>query len=132
GSAEGELFIEGPALNWKAMQAELRIPKLEIGPNAELSSRPLRVTNRGPIVARFANSVATIESAHLVGRGTDLTVAGRILTEQKQPLDLRVEGHADLGFLQDFVADVVASGTVVTNATIRGSFGDPQILGRME
>ncbi len=73
-----------------------------------------------------------MESVHLVGRGTDLTAGGRILVDQKQALDLRVEGQADLSFVGDFAPDVVAHGTVVTNATIRGSFSDPQVLGRME
>src|SRR5207253_9570893 len=36
------------------------------------------------------------------------------------------------GFLQDFVPDVTAHGAVVTNAGIRGSFSDPQIVGRVE
>ena len=134
GSADGEVRLQGPALNWKAMQAELRIPRLEIGPapNSNLASAPLRVTNQGPLVARYANSVLAVESVHLVGRGTDLTLGGRVLIDQKQPLDLRVEGHADLGFLGDFVTDVVAKGTVATSATVRGSFSDPQILGRLE
>src|SRR5205823_7832379 len=34
--------------------------------------------------------------------------------------------------LQDFVPDLTARGTVMTNATIHGTFGDPQILGRVE
>ncbi|HXA52438.1 MAG TPA: translocation/assembly module TamB domain-containing protein, partial [Candidatus Acidoferrum sp.] len=134
GSMDGEFRIQGPALDWKALQAELRIPRLEIGPapNTELASAPLRVTNQGPLVARYANSVVTIDSVHLIGRGTDLTVGGRILTDQRLPLDLRVDGHADLSLLQDFVPDVVARGTVATSATVRGSLADPQLLGRME
>jgi translocation and assembly module TamB len=133
GSANGELRIEGPLLNWKAMQAELRIPSLELGPapQTDLPAASLTVHNQGPVVAKFANSVITVESAHLIGRGTDLNVTGRIAIDQKQPLELRVEGNADLSFLHDFVPDVEASGTVLTNATVRGSLSDPQVLGRM-
>lgn len=134
GTVDGELRIQGPALDWKALQAELRIPRLEIGPapNTQLASAPLRVTNQGPLVARYANSVITIDSVHLIGRGTDLTAGGRILMDQKLPLDLRVDGHADLSFLQDFVSDVVAKGSVTTSVTVRGSLADPQVLGRLE
>src|ERR1022692_2386386 len=32
GSMEGSLRIEGPALNWRAMKAELRIPQFQLGP----------------------------------------------------------------------------------------------------
>ena len=29
---EGVLHVEGPALNWRANKAELRIPRLQLGP----------------------------------------------------------------------------------------------------
>src|SRR5213078_2811938 len=81
---------------------------------------------------RYANPAITIESAHLMGRGTSLNVTGRVLPEQRSPLDLRVDGHIDLGLLHDFNPDYVSSGTLNTNATVRGSFSDPQLNGRME
>ncbi len=134
GSTEGVLRIEGPALNWRAMKAELRIPQFQLGPAPEvdIAADALTLKNSGPIVVRFANSAVTVESAHLVGRGTDLNIAGRVLTEQKNPLDLRVSGRLDLGFLQDFSRDFVSSGAVATDATVRGSLSDPQINGRMK
>ncbi len=69
--------------------------------------------NAEPVVVRYANSIVTIDSAHLVGRGTDLKVAGRALLDQKSPLDLRIDGSIDLGLLEDFSRDFVSSGTVV-------------------
>ena len=134
GSMEGVLRVEGPALNWRAMKAELRIPQFQFGPAPEvdISADALTLKNSGPIVVRFASSTVTVESAHLVGRGTDLNLAGRFLTEQKNPLDLRVNGRLDLGFLQDFDKDLASSGGVTTDATVRGSLSDPQINGRMK
>jgi translocation and assembly module TamB len=133
GSTEGTLRVEGPALNWRAMKAELRIPRFQLGPAPEvdIAAEALTIRNSGPIVVRFAGSTVTVESAHLVGRGTDLNVSGRVSTEQKNPLDLRVDGRVDLGFLQDFSKDFVSSGGVTTDATVRGSWSDPQINGRM-
>ena len=55
-----------------------------------------------------------------------------MLPEQKNPLDLRVDGRVDLGFLQDFSKDFVSSGSVTTDATVRGSLSDPQVNGRMK
>jgi translocation and assembly module TamB len=134
GSAEGVLRIEGPALNWRAMTAELRVPQFQLGPAPEvdIAAEALTLKNSGPIVVRYANSTVTLESAHLVGRGTDLNLSGRVLTEQKNPLDLRVDGKLDLGFLQDFSKDFVSSGGVTTEATVRGSWSDPQVAGRMK
>jgi translocation and assembly module TamB len=133
GSTEGVLRIEGPALNWRAMKAELRIPRFQLGPSPEVdaAAEAHTIRNTGPIVVRFADTVVTVESAHLVGRNTDLNIAGRVLTQQKNPLDLRVNGRVDLGFLQDFSKDFVSSGAVSTDATVRGSWSDPQINGRM-
>ncbi len=134
GFVEGVLRVEGPALNWRAMKAELRIPQFQLGPapGVDVAPEGLTLKNSGPIVARFANSTVTVESAHLVGRGTDLNLSGRVMTEQKNPLDLRVDGRVDLGFLQDFSQDFASSGAVITNVTVRGSLSDPQINGRMK
>jgi translocation and assembly module TamB len=134
GSMEGSLRIEGPALNWRAMKAELRIPRFQLGPAPEvdIAADALTLRNSGPIVVRFANSTVTVESAHLLGRGTDLNVSGRVSTEQKYPLDLRLGGKLDLGFLQDFSKDFISSGGVAVDATVRGSLSDPQINGRLK
>jgi translocation and assembly module TamB len=134
GSTEGVLRIEGPALNWRAMKAELRIPQFQLGPapGVDIAADALTLKNSGPIVVRFANSTVTVESAHLVGRGTDLNLTGRVLTEQKNPLDLHVDGRLDLSLLQDFSKDFVSSGGVTTDATVRGSLSDPQINGRLK
>jgi translocation and assembly module TamB len=134
GSVEGSLRIEGPALNWRAMKAELRIPRFQLGPAPEvdIAADALTIRNSGPIVVRFANSTVTVESAHLLGRGTDLNVSGRVSTEQKNPLDLRLGGKLDLGFLQDFSKDFMSSGGVAVDATVRGSLSDPQINGRLK
>ncbi|MBZ5585697.1 MAG: translocation/assembly module TamB domain-containing protein, partial [Acidobacteriia bacterium] len=136
GSAEGELRIDGPALRPEALKAELRIPKLELAPppNALPANRtaPFTLRNSGPIVATVANSVVTIESARLQGRLTDVTFGGRALLNQKNALDFRVNGRIDLGILEDFNPDLSSSGTVVVNATVRGSLDDRQVTGRME
>jgi len=133
GSAEGELRLSGPALKPELMTAELRLPKFELGP-AAASGAPQDFTlrNSGPIVARSANSVITIESARLVGRATDVTIGGRILLNQPNPLDVRVNGKIDLAVVQDFNPDLTASGTVQTEAAVRGSLDSPQVIGRMQ
>lgn len=134
GSTEGELHIEGPAQHWQANRAELRIRQFQISaiPAGGPAKQPLVVRNSGDLVFRFANSVITAESAHLIGPGTDLHVTGRVQPELKAPLDLRVDGKIDLAFLHDFSPDIIASGGVTTTANVRGSFGDPQVFGRME
>src|SRR5207248_658499 len=134
GSAEGELRITGALLKPQAARAELRIPKFELAPapSSGIPAAPLTITNSGPIAVTFANSVITIDSAHLTGRATDLHITGKVALEQKNPLDLRLNGRFDLGVLQDFSSDLVSSGMVATDATVRGPLSAPQVNGRME
>ena len=138
GFAEGELRIQGPALKPADMKAELRIPKLELAPAPAangLAARPVEVLtlhNDGPIVASMANSVVTVQNAHLKGITTDLTIGGRVLVDSNSPLDLRVNGRVDLGLVQDLDPNLVASGTVIADATVRGPFDAPQVNGRLQ
>lgn len=134
GFAEGELLIDGPLLKPQSLKAELRLPTLELSPatTAAAPANALTLRNSGPIVAAIANSVVTIQNAHLVGRSTDLTVGGRVLLQQKSPLDLRVNGHVNLALLTDFDHETTASGTVNVDAGVRGALDMPQVTGRLE
>ena len=134
GSAEGQLRIDGPALKPWLMKAELRIAKFEAGPapGTGLPTAALTLHNNGPLVATMANSVLTVESARLVGRSSDFSIAGKLPFERKSGLDLRVSGHADLALVREFSHDLNASGTVAADATVRGPFDAPQVNGRLE
>ena len=55
-----------------------------------------------------------------------------MLPEQKNPLDLRVDGRLDLSLLQDFQQRLRLLRSVIAEATVRGSFSDPQINGRLK
>jgi len=134
GFAEGQLRIDGPLMQRDKWRAELRVPSFEIRPteNPVPGGVSLSLRNSGPIVARMANAVVTVESAHLVGRSTDLAITGRVALDQKNPLDLRMSGQVDLALLHDFDRDFTSSGVLSTDATVRGSLGDPQIAGRVQ
>jgi translocation and assembly module TamB len=134
GSAEGQLRIDGPALEPQLMKAELRISKLEIGPapDAGLPTAALTLHNSGPLVAAMANSVVTVESVRLVGESSDFSVTGKLLLDRRSALDLRVGGHVDLAILRELTHDLNSSGTLAADATVRGPFDAPQVNGRME
>jgi translocation and assembly module TamB len=133
GSAEGEVRIEGPALRPEALRAEIRLPRLEVGPapSAGLPAN-LMLRNAGPVVANLANSVLTIQSARFTGRSTDVSVSGRVLLQSERPLELRVAGKIDLGLVQDFNPDFIAAGIVSGDAAVRGKAEAPLITGRMQ
>jgi translocation and assembly module TamB len=133
GSAEGELHLDGSALKPETLKAELRIPKFSISPVEQIgTAAPITLANSGPIVARLANSVISVESAHFTGRSTDLSLTGKFTLREKNPLDLRVNGHIDLAELHDINRDFIASGVVAADASVRGDLGSPQINGRLQ
>ena len=73
--------------------------------------RAITLRNAGPVVASVANSIITVQSARLTGRVTDVSLRGRVLLQSdRSPLDLRVAGKIDLGIVQDFDPDFIASG----------------------
>jgi translocation and assembly module TamB len=134
GAAEASLRVAGPALDPRAMTAELRITRLEIAPAASTGLAPAAFTlrNSGDIVVAMAGSVVTVGTARLAAQNTDLSVTGRVSLDQKNPLDLRVVGRADLALVHELDRDLTASGTLKADASVRGTLAAPQIAGRLE
>ncbi|MGD0047680.1 MAG: translocation/assembly module TamB domain-containing protein [Bryobacteraceae bacterium] len=134
GAAEASLRLDGPALNPRAMTAELRISRLEIAPAASTGLAPATFTlrNSGDIVVSMAGSTVTVASARLTGPNTDFSVTGRVSLGQKNPLDVRVAGRADLGLVHDLDRGLTASGVLKADASVRGTLAAPQIAGRLE
>jgi translocation and assembly module TamB len=137
GFVEGEVRLDGPARKPDQMRASLRIESLELGrvsaPGGPPGTAPTFVLrNAGPILASAANSIVTIENARLTAPSTDLTVGGRVLLNQKSPLDLRASGKVDLTLLQTLSRDLTISGTAALEANLRGAIESPQVTGRVE
>jgi len=136
GSAEGQLRIDGAALQPGAWKAELRIPKFELAPApgtaAARVAQPLTLHNNGPIVATLANGAVTVESARLEGRATDIAIAGKAPLGPSSQVDLRVNGRVDLGILEAFAPGLTPAGSLAVSATVRGPLADPQVGGRAE
>jgi translocation and assembly module TamB len=133
GFAEGQMRASGPLLRPSEWKAEVQLPRLEIGPNPAAGLPPgLVLRNSGPIQATIANSAVTLQRVRLTGRVTDVTIGGRILFDQKAPLDIRINGRIDPGALHDFNPDMNASGTLTVDAGVRGTLDAPQINGRVQ
>ena len=131
GWAEGEVRVEGPALDPHSLKGELRVPGFELTTTSADKMPPVTLRNSGPIVASLSPSEMVVNSMRLVGRATDLAVTGRILLDRGTP-DLRVAGRVDLAVLHDFNPDFRATGALTADATIRGTLASPVISGRTE
>ncbi|MBZ5594504.1 MAG: translocation/assembly module TamB domain-containing protein [Acidobacteriia bacterium] len=136
GSAEGKATISGPALKPEAWTASLDIPQLAIAPLAgDIAGgnrQAVTLRNQGPIRLTMQNSVVRVESARLVAQDTNLTFTGTVSFQEKNPLDLRVNGNLNLAVLENLNADFVSSGTITADAAIRGPLTEPLITGRAE
>ncbi|MCU1263199.1 MAG: hypothetical protein JWO80_6084 [Bryobacterales bacterium] len=136
GSVEGTVKVSGPAAKPTLLNAALEIPKLEIRPDpvpaAAAKLGDITVRNKEPIRVSMANQVLRIESAKLTATRTDVTIAGQVRFADKDPLHVRVNGTVDLGIAKTFNTDVTSSGTLNADATITGSFAQPQFSGLAE
>jgi len=136
GSAQGRINVEGPMLKPEEWKASLQIPQFQLQPAANalgnLNPGPLALKNAEPIVITMQNDVVRIVSAHFIGNQTNITLSGSLSPKQRNPLDLQVSGKADLTLLQSFDPDVVSSGQVEADASIRGTFAQPLVSGKMQ
>ena len=136
GAVEGKVTIEGPALKPEAWTLTAEIPHLDIRPLpgdiAGGNPQTIALHNSGPIRLIMKNSILNVESARLTGQDTNISLTGLISLNEKNPLDLRIDGTLDLAVLEDFNADLVSSGKVLLNTSIRGTFAVPLVTGRMD
>lgn len=133
--AEGRLTISGPAFQPGAWTAALEISRVEITPlPGETPGGPPAVTlrNSGPVRLSLRNSLISVDSAQLVGQGTNFSVTGTIALKATSPLNVRINGTVNLAILEDFERELTSSGQIVTDAAIRGPLTQPLVTGRME
>ena len=136
---EGSASVNGPLLNADNLTAQLRLDRLEAqtarlnSPTGGAPGRAVAFHNNGPIIVRLNHSVVQIAPIHIEGRSTTLNASGSInFNSQKTPLHIDVDANADLGVLQDIDRDFYSSGKVAFTTSIRGSFAEPLVNGRLE
>jgi translocation and assembly module TamB len=136
GVVEGRVTFSGPVRKPELMTARVELPVLQVVPARRAlttkGTQELSVRNEGPVLLEYDGKILHVKSAHMVGRDTDLRVAGSMSVRDKTNYDLRIDGTLNVGVLQDFNTDLVSSGIATINASVRGSMSDPSIGGRME
>jgi translocation and assembly module TamB len=135
---EGSASAKGSLLKSEDLSAELRLDRVEVqtsrlnSPTGGAPGRSVAFQNKGAIIVRLNQSVVQIAQLHMEGRSTTLNAAGSInLKDAKAPLNIDVAANADLGVLQDINRDFFSSGNVALNTSIRGSFNQPLVNGRI-
>ena len=131
GYLNGELGFSGSLLRTENWTAAVKITTLEIEQRVKTStSKTLR--NRDPMVALLDNQGLHLQSAHMIGEGTDLEASGLIAFRSRSPWNLQLKGSLNMPALAAWEPDVIATGTSTLEASIRGSLSQPQVTGRLE
>jgi translocation and assembly module TamB len=130
--ADGEVTVNGPVLRAAAMSGRLQLTRVQFtavtpGGRAQTTT----VENQGPVTIALDHGVARIESLHLTGPQTDVQAQGAA-SLTAQTLQGTLNAHTDLSLLQRFDREVLASGAITANATVRGTFSSPQINGKLQ
>ena len=136
---EGQASINGPLLNADNLNGRLQIDRLDVRTNSQASTtggppaRNAAFQNDGPLIITLAHSVAQIERFEIKGSRASIQASGAMnFKNANTPLALRLKSDADLGVLQDASRDFYSSGAVTVDATVRGTFGNPQVNGKIE
>jgi translocation and assembly module TamB len=136
GSAAGDVTLSGPAKSLDMITAALNITQLEVHPltvtGAAKNIPNLSLKNNGPIRASLTKSVIRIDSARFTAPSTDLAVTGSVALDSQGVVDLRAQGNMNLALMEAVDTDLTSSGQLIVNATVRGSYRNPDFAGRAE
>ena len=123
-SMNGRIEITGPAKQPKSLRVHAVIPKL----SAQIEK--ITLANAEPIEFTYADQIATVESLHLTGDGTDLQATGHV-DVASQELDLRAHGDVNLKLAEGFSPGLLSYGTVNMQMAVRGTIKQPRPTGQI-
>jgi translocation and assembly module TamB len=134
GAAEASLRLDGPLLTPRTMKAELRIVRLEFAPAPATGLAPEAFTlrNAGDIVLTMTGSAVTVgqHASPAPARISASPAAGRSIRKIRSTCASAATPTSSL--VRDLNRDLIASGSVKVDASVRGSLGAPQVTGRVE
>ena len=133
---DGTANVSGPLTRTEDLRASLRLPRLQVmakprGSALTNAQFETVLQNQGPIVASLDRSVVRVDSAHLTGKDTDVSVTGTATLQPKQDLNLNVNATTNLSLLQQLNRDMYSQGAIILQASIRGPLTDPAVNGQL-
>jgi len=138
GVIDAEVGFSGPVLRPELWTGLAKITSIEIEPNRKFpvrsgaDARRFVLRNREAILAHLDGKGVHLQSALLVGEGTDLEAEGTFSFQTRSPWNLRLRGRLNLPALSMIEPDLVARGVSTIDATVRGALERPQLSGKME
>jgi len=136
---EGQASLNGPLADPDNLTARLQLDHLDFRTSPQSSftggalGRTVAFQNDGPLVVALTHSTAQIQQFRIQGPRASIQASGAVnFRNANAPLALKVSASADLSVLQDASRDFYSSGGVALDATIRGTFASPQVVGKLE
>jgi translocation and assembly module TamB len=131
----GSITVDGPVLNADQLNASLRVTKFQVrtvqAQKSGNKSQPLTLQNQGDIVLNMQKGLVRVETAHITGQETDITLSGSG-SAKGQTLDFRLNAKTNLALLKSFSSDIYSSGNLTLTAAVQGSVQKPSVNGRLE
>ena len=134
GSVRARGTFNGALREIEKIRGSMRLENLEIAPRQLTGTvkRDLTLRSPGPVDVDFDERGLTIKNARLEAKDTSLTASGLVALSRTGASNLRLQGNVNLGVLSALKPDLIATGDSTVDANFRGSFGQPQVTGRME
>jgi translocation and assembly module TamB len=123
--ATGEVRLEGPLAEPRALRATASLDPLEV----LVPEYPGRT--RAPVALRLEGGILYADELRVFAEGTDLSLRGQADLLGDGPLDLRVEGEADLRGLRAVNPRLRAHGAGRLSAVLSGTRQEPRLEGSL-
>ena len=131
GFIRGGLAFEGPLLDPQQIELRLKLDEFQVNAAEGGNSSPV-FHNTGPILIDASAGTATVRNFQLGARDTSLNVTGSFGYEKQRPLNLGIEGTADLRVFELIDPNVQSAGASVVRASVRGTLDVPAVTGSLE
>jgi translocation and assembly module TamB len=126
GETDIHLTASGPLKSREQMQAQLRIPTLNV------TYGQAQIALAHPLLANYSNGTLTVTPTEIQGPGTHLTFGGTVPIKSKAEYSLAADGSIDLNAVQQFVPGVKSSGEVEVHIHSAGQVSKPTMQGQLQ
>ena len=135
-AVSGGLALAGSLTRPADLNADLKLSAVNIysvaPPGQPQPRQPFLLRNNGPVLVTLRQGLVNVQNASLFGAGTQFTLAGTARLTAPRTLNLRADGHMQLGVLEAFSPKIFSSGTVTLAAAVNGTVANPLVDGTLK
>ncbi|HEU5409928.1 MAG TPA: translocation/assembly module TamB domain-containing protein [Candidatus Acidoferrales bacterium] len=123
-SIDGQLSLSGEAAEPQTITVQANLSRVAF--NYEY----VKLQNEGPVRLTYSKSEVRVEQATLSGSNTNFQISGDARFTGNRELNLKVGGSVNLRLVTGLFPSLDARGVAQLDATIGGTFSNPQVIGR--